>query len=263
MTIAFHPHHFEAATPAPAPEGAAALPSDLDSALLALMIDSRGAEMNASQSDIERAHELVERARKDIERAMKRAEEARESAGFWGALSSLFGGDIAKIFEVIAAAALIVATGGAGAAGVIAIAAAGLSAGSTIGKELGLDPNVCKLLAIAGAVAGLATGNLSGAAGAWNTVATVAKTGEAGATAFGGVATVVEGQYRGDAMDAQADATAAQNRQDDAWFRMDMAISLLEQATRDLQRARERVSELQGTEHDGKSALIAKIGAAS
>lgn len=249
-----------------------ALPSDLPTALLALLIQSRGAQTSASRQEIEGASELAERARKEIEEAMARAKDAQEDAGFWGSVASIFGGDVAAILGAIAAAATIVATGGAGAPAVVALAAAGLTSASTIGRELGLDANVCRILGAAGAVLGIATGNLGAAAGAASgtasalatassTIATTAKTLQAGATAAGGLATAVEGHYHGEALHAEADGRAAQGREDDAWFRMDVAISLLEQAARDLQRGAGSATELQRSDHEGRTALIARIGA--
>lgn len=255
--------HAASASSLPSDGMSSALPADVSTALLALLIGSRGAQSEASKEDIERAHALVEKAREEIAEAMRRAEEAQENAGFWSELGAVFSGDVSAICAAVASAALVLATGGAGAAAVVALVAAGLSAGSTIGKELGLPPEVCTALAAAGMLAGLATGNLSSASSTWNTVATVARVGEAGATATSGVATIAEGQYEADAMDARADASAARIRQDDAWFRLDVALSLLEQAARDIQRGKRSAADIQRIEHEGNSALIAQIGVAS
>jgi hypothetical protein len=240
-----------------------ALPADLSTALLSLMIGSRGAQSEASKEEIERAHALAEHARREIEEAMRRAEEAQENAGFWGELGSVFGGDVAAICAAVASAALIVGTGGTGAAAVVALVAAGLSTGATVGKEIGLPPALCTALSAAGVLVGVASANFSSASNAWTTLASAARVGESGATAVSGAAKIAEGQYEADALDARADATSAQHRQDDAWFRLDVALSLLEQAARDLRRGKSSVAEIQRIEHEGNTALIAQIGAAS
>jgi hypothetical protein len=242
--------------------GTPALALDLESALLALVVQSRGAQTEASQSEIEHQAELVEEARRELEAALRREAEAEENAGLWGALSNLFGGDFAAFAGLVAAVALTVGTGGAGAPALLAIGAATLTAASKIGGELGLDPTVCKVLGGAGAVLGLASGNF-GAGAAATGVATGAQVAQAGATAVGGVAHAVEGQYRGDALDAQADVKTAQNREQDAWFRMELALGILEQCARDLARARTGVAAMQRAEFDGNTALIAQVGAAS
>jgi hypothetical protein len=161
----------------------------------------------------------------------------------------------------VAATAVIIGTGGAGAPAVLALAAAGLSATSTVGSRLGLDPKLCALLGGAGALLGVAAGGF-GSAGALGTLATGARAVQAGATAASGGAMVVEGDYRGQALHARADQTEAEQTERDARLSIDLAISVLEEAARDLQRARRATSEIQATVDEGQSAVIARMGAA-
>jgi hypothetical protein len=239
------------------------LPADLGTALLSLMIQNRGVQSEASQARIDHANELLDKARKQIEEALARAEEAQDGAGFWGELSSVFGGDVAAICGVVAAAALVAATGGAGAPAVVALAAAGLSTASTAGRELGLPPAVSTILGAAAALAGLAAGNLGAASSVWSTVATTARTAQEGATAVSIGATIPAGQYAADALRAEADGKAAEGREADALFRIDLALGILERAAKDLERGRGGAAALVASQHQGNTALIARIGANS
>jgi hypothetical protein len=101
-----------------------------------------------------------------------------------------------------------------------------------------------------------------GSAGAQSTLATGARAVQAGATAASGGAMVVEGDYRGQALHARADQTEAEQTERDARLSIDLAISVLEEAARDLQRARRATSEIQATVDEGQSAVIARMGAA-
>jgi hypothetical protein len=239
------------------------LPGDLGSALLALMIENRGVQSEASHAQINHASDLVEKARKQIEEAMARAEAARDSAGFFGELASVFGGDVAAICGVIAAGALVAASGGTAAPAVVAVTAAGLSTAASVGRELGMPPALSTILGAAGALAGLAAGNVGASASLWSSVATAAKVGQAGAAAAGSGARIAEGQYEAAAMHAEADGKAAEGREADALLRIDLALGILERATQDLQRGRSRAAELVAAHHQGNTNLIARIGATS
>jgi hypothetical protein len=247
--------------PGPPPDEAALPTNDLGATLLALVMRSISGTTDQATSRIEQANALVERARAEVEAAQQRAQEAEESAGLWGNLREVLGGDIATIASVVAATAVIIGTGGVGAPAVLALAAAGLSATSTVGSRLGLDPKVCALLGTAGALLGVAAGGF-GSAGTLATVATGARAVQAGATAASGGAMIVEGDYRGRALHARADQKSAEHAERDARLNIDLAISVLEEAARDLQRARRATSEIQATHDEGQSAVIARIGAA-
>jgi hypothetical protein len=73
---------------------------------------------------------------------------------------------------------------------------------------------------------------------------------------------IAEGEYRGRALEARADQKAAEHTERRAHLDIDLAISVLEEAARDLQRARRATSEIQATQDEGQSAVIARIGAA-
>ena len=201
--------------------------------------------------------------RKEMHDAMKRAEEAQNDAGFWGELSNVLGGDVAAICGAIASAAAVVASGGLAAPAILALVAAGMSLGADFGRRLGLDPKVCIGLSGAGALLGVLGGNFRGAVGFWSTVARVGNVSQGVATAAGGGATIVQGQYEGDALDARADAKQADASQADAWFRLQMALDILQGAARDLEQKQRTVSTIEGDKSAGHSAIIAHMGGAS
>jgi hypothetical protein len=242
--------------------GTSAPPRDIAVVMLECIMRSRGAQQDTARANIEHAHRLLEQARQEMQAALERAARAEQDGNFWGDLADVFGGDIASIAGVVAAVALAVASGGAGTPAVIALVAAGLTTGAKLGQELGVDPRLTAALSVAGGAVGLFAGNVSGAGNAWTTVAQAGGAVQGGATAVGGTATVVEGHYRADAIDARADAQESQNQQNAAWLRMDLAIGELERACRDIERARERASNIEKTESDGAQSVIARIGAA-
>jgi hypothetical protein len=252
----------DASWPPPTDSLPATTPGDVATALLACIVRSRGVQQESARQDAEHAYELVERARKEMLEALERAERARENGDFWGDLGDIVGGDVAAVAGVVAAAALVVGTGGAGAPAVVALAAAGLSIGAKAGQELGLDSRVVAAMGVAGAALGLVAGNVASAGSAWTTVTQLANATQGAAAAAGGGATVVEGRYRGDAIDERAEAEAARGRQDDAWFRFDLAIAELERATEGVSRAKERASGIVETEGAGREAILSRMGGA-
>jgi hypothetical protein len=247
--------------PPPAPPGVELPTNDLGATLLALVMKSLNQSSDQAVADIEHANALIERARAELEAAMRRAEEAEDSAGFWGDIKDVLGGDIATLASVVAATAVIVGTGGAGAPAVLALAAAGLSTTATVGARVGLDPKICALLGGAGALLGVATGGF-GSAGTLAALATGARAVHAGAIATSGGAMVVEGQYRSQSLNARADQKAAEQAERDAGVRIDLAISVLEEVARDIQRTRGTTSEIQTIEDGARSAVVARIGVA-
>lgn len=232
-------------------------------ALLALTTANNHTQTEAARQEVEAQSRLVEELREQVKQAMKRAEAAQHDAGFWGDLSNVLGGDVATICGVIATAAAVVATGGAGAPAILAFVAAGMSLGADVGGRLGLDPKICVGLSGAGALVGVLGGNLKSATGFWTTLARIGNVSQAAATAGGGGAQIVEGQYQGDALDARADAKHAEGQQADAWMRMQMALDILQGAARDLERAQRTVSSIESDKSAGHSALIAHMGGAS
>jgi hypothetical protein len=231
--------------------------------LLALQTASRHSQSEAARQDVEEQSRLVEQLREQMKQAMKRAEEAQNDAGFWGDLSNVLGGDVASICGVIATAAAVVGTGGAAAPAIVALVAAGMSITADVGGRLGLDPKVCLALSGAGALVGVVGGNFRSATGIWNTIARVGNVSQGVATAGGSGATIVAGQYQGDALDARADAKHAEGQQGDAWLRMQMALDILQDAARDLERSQRTVSSIESDKSAGHSAIIAHMGGAS
>lgn len=232
-------------------------------ALLALNTASNHAQTDQARQDVEQQSRLVQELREQVKSAMKRAEEAQGDAGFWGDLSNVLGGDVATICGVIASAAAVVATGGAAAPAIVALVAAGMSITADVGGRLGLDPKVCIGLSGAGALVGVLGGNLRSAAGFWSTLARVGNVSQGVAAAGGGGAKIVEGQYQGDALDARADAKHAEGQEADAWMRMQLALDILQDAARDLERNQRTVSTLESDKSAGHSAVIAHMGGAS
>lgn len=236
--------------------------SDPGSALLALILQSRGAVSDNARENVDRANAVLEDARRQMREALERAQEAQDKSGLWGDISNFFGSDIASIAEVVASAAAVVATGGIGAVGVLTLVAAGMSIGADVAAKCGLDPKLCALLAVGGAVAGVAVGQFDAAQGVWATVAKGARVTSAAATTAGGATTVVSESYRADSMNDQADAASARGAQDDAVFRFNQALDVLQKCARDVQRADSIVASMVKQDADGKNALLARMRAA-
>lgn len=236
--------------------------SDPATALLELILKNGEAKSDASRADIDRASRLLEDTRREIKEAMQRAAEAQDHSALWDKLSQVFSGDVGALCEVVAAAAVIAATGGTGAAGVLAIAAAGFCVSGDVAKHAGWSPGVCAVLSGVGALAGAAMGNVGGASAAWQAVAASAKGVGFAANAGGIGATVVSKEWHATAMDRQADATAARGQQNIAASDYDVALDHLARAARDMSRGESTVANIVQTENDGRMALISRLGAA-
>jgi hypothetical protein len=235
--------------------------SDPASALLALILQSRGTQSDVAREDVNRANELIEQTRHQLQEAMKRAADAEDKSGFWNKLSKVFSGDIGALCEVVAAAAVIAATGGAGVTAVLAMAAAGLSVSSDVAQHAGADPKLCLALSAASGLAGLAMGN-AGGAGFWAGVAKGAQLTHVAANGASTGASIASGNYHADSLDAEADATAARSRQSDAIFDFNLALDVLDHAARDTSHAEQSASNIVKSENDGRTSLIARLGAA-
>ena len=236
--------------------------SDPAMALLALVVESRGAQNAVARDDVEEQGRLIEQAQAAIRDAMQRAEEAHEHAGFWGKLSEVFGGDLTAVFGVIAAVAVTVGTGGAGAPAILAMTAAGLSVGAEVGERLGLDPKICALLGACGAVVGALGGNVSSLTEVGKVVAQTANVASSAATAASGAFVVVKGQYDGDALDAQADEKQVRAERTQAYARIDDAVEVLSKVARDLERAKSTASTVVADDARANAMILARIGAA-
>lgn len=211
--------------PAPDPVGLAGTQDAL--VVLYAMQNEQGAiEQRGASIAVEQNKQVI---KVNLDRYMKALEAQRdaerEAHGFWSQLKSS-AGTIAKIAGVVAGAAAVVASGGAGLPLVVGIAAVALSAGGTAVRELklaGADSDKVSLgMEIAGAGIGLGGGIAcalrAGAIAATatttaaRTTASAAQGVNAAATATSASAGVVVAGYQRDAEHARADAEDASGR---------------------------------------------------
>ncbi len=228
--------------------------------LLLAMARSHTAQSSVAKQNVDQAFDRLSDLRDQIEKAIERAREAEDGAGFWNDVSGVFGGDIATIAGVIAAAALALGTGGAGAI-VLASIAVTCMATAKAGEKLGWDPKVCAALQIVGALAGLAAGRADNLSGVFKTVHSVASATQGGATAVGGTATVVAGQYEGRAIEERAQAGYHEGERDLALGSIDDFIAVLEDIAKSGRFAAENTAQIQSDKAAMNEALIARIGA--
>jgi hypothetical protein len=200
--------------------------------LLALVIFSQLSQMDSAKVSVNLSFDELARLRQEVKEAVDKAKEAQHHSGFWGALSSVLGGDIGAIASAVAAVAAVVATGGAAAAVVAAVATAVSIAGQHA-KELGIPPGVAMGIAIVAAGAALCCGNAGSLFHVSDAVRTIAMdvkvvagiASGVGNAAAGG-ASMVKGSYEADAKNAQVDARAADGQQDLTNMDIDEAIRL-------------------------------------
>jgi hypothetical protein len=223
--------------------------------VLALMVHSQLAQGDSARTSIKLSEEQLQRLRETIREALAEAREAQDDSGFWGDIGDVLGGDIATLAQVVAMAAACVATGGAAAIALTAIAVA-CTVASKYADELGIPPKVAIGIALAAAVTSIASGQVGGAAqgmslvgasgGAVQTgssvaqvskltqlakdVASVARIVAPAASAAGAIAQGVSGYYEGEAAHRTADAQAARNRETLEGMDLDAAIDLLARA---------------------------------
>lgn len=233
-------------------------------ALLAVLVQTQTTSQSGSKTDVEVGSQQLEQIKKELADAVRQAKEAAEDSGFFGFLGDIFGGDIAKIAGLIAAAAATIATAGAGAPILLVALSAALELGAKVGAELGLDPKICTVLSLAGAVVGMASG--VGVAGASNTLVRVASKVEVGAhlvegsaTMAGGVLHGVSGHYQAEELHHRADATGIHARDVATQMDIDRALALLEKALRTQQSETNTVSQIARDEADSNSALCDRI----
>lgn len=236
----------------------AGLPPEL--LLLATMMRSQNAQTSHAKLSVNDAFERLEALRDQIEEAMERAREAQESGGWFGDVADLFGGDIATIAGVIASAALVVGSGGAGAAVLVATLAIGLTAGAKVGEELGLDPKIVLALQLAGAALGLAGGDVCQAGQLWGTVHTGAKVAQGSAVAIAGGATIVAGQHRGDAADLRAEAAFGRVNEQLQQQLADDQIAELEKLAQRWRFLTQAASSVTEQSNDVSSSVVMRIG---
>jgi hypothetical protein len=230
--------------------------------MLALILKSRAAQGESAREDVHQAQEQVEQARREIQDALRRTAEAHKHSGFWHQIGAVFKGDVGAICEVIASVAVVAATGGVGAAGVIAIAAAGLTVGSTVAQKLGLDPKICAGLSAGAALAGALVGNMANASEFCQALVEGSHLVEIGAKGVGQAADTVGNNYDAAAANDQADATAARGQQNTALLDFNLALEVLQKVARDTTHAESTTADIVKSQDDGRTALISRLGAA-
>jgi hypothetical protein len=249
-------------SPAPGPELAlgsdASLPPDL--ALLALMVDTRSTQSTAAQRQIDDAFEQLSELRTRIQQAIEQAMEAEEDAGFWGEVAGVFGSDVATVAGAVAAAALVVGTGGSGAAVVVAAMAVGFSLSGEVAEKLDLDPKIVMALQVAGALSGLCAGDPGKLATFWKVAYVSAKVVEGGSLVAGGGARIAEGQYQGDAQDARAQHTYLRNTEQLEQALTDEQIAELRELFSQQPMLFETASSITATRHEQDAGVIRRIG---
>jgi hypothetical protein len=206
--------------------------TDAMSWLYLFISKQKSLDVSSGKSTIENTQRMRDEAYKQELEAIKQAAEAAQSGGFWDSIASV-ALDIGKLAAVVASVAVAVGTGGVGLVAVVAVAGAVLSTAAFVEGEahvlqkLGVDEGTASWigvgLAIGGAAcsggAGLASGAgaAAGEASMLQKVATtsgdVACVASGTATAAGGAAKIVAGQYAGDQADALADSMEAQMTQ--------------------------------------------------
>lgn len=204
--------------------------------LLFLFVLSELSRSDSAEASIDVSSERLQVLREEARKALAAAREAQEKSGFWGKIAQVLDGDIAAICQVVAVLASAVA-GGAPAAIVLAAIAAGASLASRYGEELGLPPNVCVALGVAGGLCAAASGNfvssttaLTGYRATAHTVKVGAQVTGAAATAAGSGARVYSGYHAGAAVDAHADARSSEHAQALAGMDIDAAVAELERS---------------------------------
>jgi hypothetical protein len=228
--------------------------------LLLAMARSHSSQSAVAKQNVDQAFDRLSDLRDQIEEAIERAREAEDGAGFWNDVSGVFGGDIATIAGIIAAAAVALGTGGAGAV-VLASIAVTCMATAKAGEKLGWDPKICMALQVVGALAGLASGRVDNLSGLLETVRTGASLTQSGATAVGGTSKVVAGQYEGQAIEERAQAGYHEGERDLALDSIDDFIAVLEDISKSGRFAAQNTAQIQSDKAAMNEAIIARIGA--
>jgi hypothetical protein len=234
------------------------LPPEL--ALLLMMARSHSTQSDVAKQNVDQAFNRLSDLRDQIEKAIERAREAEKGAGFWNDVAGVFGGDIATIAGVIAAAALALGTAGAGAVVLASIAATCIAAAKA-GEKLGWDPKICMALQVAGALAGLSAGRADNVTGLFKTVHGVANATQGGATVVGGEATIVAGRYEADAIEHRAQAGYHAGERDMTLDSIDDFIAVLKDLAKSDHFATQTTMEVQATKAASTQTIIARIGA--
>lgn len=227
----------------------------MEAALLALLNDGSAVRNESAKQQIDANSDKLDRLREEVRKAVKEAEEAREKGGLWGKISSLFGGDVAKLAQACAAIAVVVGTGGTGAA--LVLAGMACLAAAEAGRELGLDPKLCTALSLAGA--GLCIAGGTGAATGMTQTSAVFSAVGGGAQATGSAASVVEGHYVAEAERANAEASLTQAEQDQVRVLIEQAIDRLQHLQNDSERTYAVTSQTLQDRHYGREVVLSNF----
>lgn len=229
--------------------------SGLEASLLALFNDSNVTQSEHAKQEVEANSDKLERLRAEVREALKQAENARDNAGFWGKISSLFGGDVAKLAELCAAVAVVAGSGGTG-TGLVLAGMACLTA-AEVGRRNGLDPKICSALSLAGAGlcyfggAGVAT-NATKVSSAFTAVGGAAE-------ATGSAASIAEGEWTAEAERAGARAQLTNTEQEQVRILIEEALDRLQHLQSDSQRESGVTAQTLREQHYGREAVISNF----
>jgi len=209
-----------------------------DGALLALLAQSTAERRSAARVSVELSCQETERLRAEIQRQSEEAMKAQEEAGFWGSMADFFGIDVAKIAELVAAVAVIGATGGS--ATPLLFVALACTAGAELAKELGAPEYVTLALSLAAAATAACSGVAGGtglgkAAGVFADIAKAAQATAGAAQAVGIGAGAVEAQHIRERDRANARAERASDQQEIVRLAIERALGQLRAVAADAQ----------------------------
>jgi hypothetical protein len=227
----------------------------LEAGILALFNDSNVTQSESAKQEIEASSDKLERLRAEVRQALKDAENARDSAGFWGKIAGFFGGDVAKLAQLCAAVAVVVSTGGTGAA--LVLAGMACLAAAEVGRKTGLAPELCTALSLAGA--GLC---FAGGAGVTNTMTQASSVCTAiggGAQATGHAASIVEGQWQAEAERSTARAGLTNAEQEQVRVLIEQALDRLQHLQNDSQRASSVAARSTQDQYYGREAVLSNF----
>ena len=232
--------------------------------LLARLVQAQCTNRSSIEGDIEHGFERLDELKKQVAESVRQAADAANESGFFGFLSDIFGSDIAQIVGAVAAIAATIASYGAAAPLLVIVISEALQVAAKVGAELGLDPKICMVIAIASVAVGFCSGGGSGqavgaAADAAREVALGAKIAQGSATIAGGSAKIVSAHYRAKQLDRQADAVKHQARKDATDLDMDDAFARLQRSLRAEHQEVAAASEIIGADLDIDTTLCNRI----
>lgn len=233
-------------------------PTSFSAGVMALMLESSAVRSQSSKLDVQLNSQEMQRLRAEVERAIEAAREAQEDAGMWGGIADFFDGDVARLAQVVAVAALAVGSGGS--AVPLLVGAMALTAAAQAAEQAGLDPKLCMALAVAGGLLGVLAGGGAGAAGLSGSIAQYANMTAAGATVVGGGSTVVQKYYEADVTRANAGADRTRAKQQELELLVQQIIERLGQIERDTTRAAATGSQLEQSSHESQIQVTRNIG---